>query len=454
MAKQKQITNINKHKFKWNIDIGIIIFGLIFIYLIANLVIYLTSSHITAYEVREGAIITDTAYTGFAVRSEKVTYASSAGYVNYLLNEGDKAAVGNPVYSITSSKQTKTASQTSKTLTEEEKEELITKTQKFNLSYDPSSFGNVYDFSYDCKSSILDYMNSIRQSESTAQAVNGIAAENDGIIAFTIDGFEDITSENFQVSCLNRSAYSKTDVRNREQIKSGDPVYKTIMDDTWYLYLALSDETAEQLKDTKSLKVLFKKDNEYVTGALTITKMDDQNIACLEFTNSVVRYANDRYLDVELIFDDQAGLKIPKSAVVEKEFYAVPNSYITKGGNTNASGVYVRSSDDNNGSTSVFTTLDIYFSDDEYSYVPGAAFDKGAVLLKPESTDTYEIKKTKKLKGVYNINKGYAVFRLIHILNGNDTYYIVKEGESYGLYNYDQIVLDGSKVDENEIVFQ
>ena len=297
-------------------------------------------------------------------------------------------------------------------------------------------------------------MNSIQQSAGTTQLKDGIAAENDGIIAFTIDGFEDTTPENFQTSCLNRSSYSKTDVRNRGQIKSGEPVYKTIMDDTWYLYLALSDETAKQLKDTKSLKVLFKKDNEYVTGALTIMKMDGQNIACMEFTNSVVRYANDRYLDVELIFDDQSGLKIPKSSVIEKEFYAVPNSYITKGGNTNASGVYIRAKDNSNSSSSVFTALDIYFSDDEYSYVPESSFEKGTVLLKPESTDTYETGKTKKLKGVYNINKGYAVFRLIHILNGNDTYYIVKEGESYGLYNYDQIVLDGSKVDEDEIVFQ
>ena len=62
--------------------------------------------------------------------------------------------------------------------------------------------------------------------------------------------------------------------------------------------------------------------------------------------------------------------------------------------------------------------------------------------------------KKRKLKGVYNINKGYAVFKEVEILCENDEYYIVKEGTSYGLYNYDHIVQDGTTVEEDEVVFQ
>ncbi len=32
----------------------------------------------------------------------------------------------------------------------------------------------------------------------------------------------------------------------------------------------------------------------------------------------MIRYADERYLNIELIFEDESGLKIPKSAVVEK----------------------------------------------------------------------------------------------------------------------------------------
>lgn len=451
MASNNTITNIKKHKFKWNLDIGLVIFGMILIYLIANLIQYFMTSHISVYEVREGSIITDNAYTGFAVRSEEVTYASSSGYVNYLINEGDKASVGSPVYQITQSKQNASTEDESVELSSENRKELITRTQTFNLSYSAANFGSVYDFSYECESNILDYINSNQRQSISSDMISGETAESDGIVAFTIDGYENITTANFKPSYLNRSDYSKMDVRNQGQLSSGDPVYKTITNDTWYLYLALSDETAEALKDTETLDVLFKKDNDTVSGALTITEMDGQKIARLEFSNSVVRYANDRYLDVELVLDNQSGLKIPKSTVVEKDFYAIPNTCITKGGNSNSDGVYVQS--DKNGD-SVFQTLEIYSSDDEYSYVSVSELEEGSILLEPETNDTYTINKTKKLKGVYNINKGYAVFETIKILNGNDTYYIVKAEDSSGLSNYDQIVLDGTQVDENEVVFQ
>mgnify|MGYP002514789342 CR=1 FL=1 len=42
----------------------------------------------------------------------------------------------------------------------------------------------------------------------------------------------------------------------------------------------------------------------------------------------MVRYAQERYLDIELILDDESGLKIPKSAVVKKEFYVSRKHFI------------------------------------------------------------------------------------------------------------------------------
>ncbi|MFQ9085938.1 MAG: HlyD family efflux transporter periplasmic adaptor subunit [Roseburia sp.] len=59
---------------------------------------------------------------------------------------------------------------------------------------------------------------------------------------------------------------------------------------------------------------------------------------------------------------------------------------------------------------------------------------------------------TAKLQGVYNINKGYAVFKQISILYQNEEYSIVETGTSYGLSLYDHIALDGSKVNENDLI--
>ena len=57
------------------------------------------------------------------------------------------------------------------------------------------------------------------------------------------------------------------------------------------------------------------------------------------------------------------------------------------------------------------------------------------------------------LRGVYNINKGYAEFRQVQILCESDEYYIVESGSDYSLSNYDHIALSGEGIHENDVVF-
>ena len=61
---------------------------------------------------------------------------------------------------------------------------------------------------------------------------------------------------------------------------------------------------------------------------------------------------------------------------------------------------------------------------------------------------------TRALKGVFNMNKGYTVFKEIEILDSNREYYTIKKGASYGLSVYDHIVLDASLVTEGQILYQ
>ena len=87
-------------------------------------------------------------------------------------------------------------------------------------------------------------------------------------------------------------------------------------------------------------------------------------------------------------------------------------------------------------------------------YLDPLDFPEDTVLIKPDSKETCPLKETAKLKGVYNINKGYAVFKQIQILCESDEYYIVATGSDYGLSNYDHIALNGEDVKENDVVFQ
>lgn len=67
--------------------------------------------------------------------------------------------------------------------------------------------------------------------------------------------------------------------------------------------------------------------------------------------------------------------------------------------------------------------------------------------------ENFRISGKASLKGVYNVNNGYCLFRNVEILTETGEYYLVKSGTAYGLKVYDHIVIDGSMVSENQVVF-
>ena len=103
--------------------------------------------------------------------------------------------------------------------------------------------------------------------------------------------------------------------------------------------------------------------------------------------------------------------------------------------------------------TASFQAVDIYdTSDDGEVYLSRDQLKSGTVIVKPDSSDTYTIDTQKPLKGVYNINKGYAVFKQIKVLASNDDYTIVEAKTPYGISLYDHIALDGKSVKENQTI--
>ena len=81
-----------------------------------------------------------------------------------------------------------------------------------------------------------------------------------------------------------------------------------------------------------------------------------------------------------------------------------------------------------------------------------SSLKKGDVIQAPDSSEQYTIKESDKLKGVYNINKGYAVFKQIDVVSQNKEYSILKTGTKYGLSLYDHIALNGSDIKEGELI--
>ena len=88
MAKGK----ITKYRKPLNLNIGMVIFGAIFIYVVICVIAYFQTGHIVRYEVKEGSLAADTIYRGVVLREEAVVLAQAPGYVNYYAREGERVA--------------------------------------------------------------------------------------------------------------------------------------------------------------------------------------------------------------------------------------------------------------------------------------------------------------------------------------------------------------------------
>lgn len=452
---------IKFHK-KSQLNIGIIIFGIIFIYLIATVVMYLTAPHITVYEVRQGSILKDYAYTGLAIRDEIVVNATESGYINYYAQDTSKVKVGANIYTLSEKKLKfdETSTTTEFEISSEIEHNLSLKVQKFVQNYHDTNFSDVYDLKSDIKNS-LSHLNSQSKSDQLANMISQntlsgttvYTSVDDGVVVYSIDGLEGITTDTASLKDLNVSKHKKTEFTNNTKVKSGDAIYKIITNDSWSLMIELNKDTYSILKEKEYVKVNFTKDDQVLWSTLETRSNKGKYVAFLHFENSMVRYAKDRFLDIELILEDESGLKIPKSAKTEKEFYVVPKSYITFGGNNGKEGILKQTKNADGNTITEFVNASIYYEDEEVVFLDPNEFPKGTIVIKPETNETFELNEKKTLPGVYCINKGYAVFKQINILCESDSYYIIEEGNSYGLSNYDHIALDSNGIKENDVVF-
>ena len=343
------LMTIQVYRKKWHMNIGVVIFGIIFLYLVVTVLLYLTENRVSAYEVREGSILRDNAYTGLILRNEVVVQADADGYVNYFVPESSKVGVKSKVYTL--SDQELDLSDTGdeeRRLSSEEQSAVLMRIQSFSESFCKEQFGDVYDLK-DNVSAVLESQSSqnrqARLEAMTGQEGGGVRvfpAVSDGIIIYSTDGYEAVTADQVTEDMLAKNGYEQKSIKNNTKIKAGSPVYKLIRDDNWSVVIALKKETADELREMDRIRVRLTKNQEIVTAGFSIRDTNDACLGILTFGGSMIHYAKDRFLELELILEDESGLKIPKSAVVDKKFYMISENYITQGGNSKEDGVLVQ----------------------------------------------------------------------------------------------------------------
>lgn len=457
---------VKKYRKPLNLNIGMLIFGAIFVYVIICVIMYFQTDHIVRYEVTEGSLATNNIYRGVAIRTEEVVSTDTAGYVNFYAREGERVAKGDTVYIVDETgrlnEELEDASLGENTLSNQELSEFRNEIVNFMHGYDDRNYENTYDFKYSLKNTVLKLANvnmlqSIENgnSGSAANIVNFCYAPTTGIVAYWTDGYENLTTEAVTQEIFDNKDYEKKQMLGNELMAVGDPVYKLSTDEDWSVVIPIDAERGAEIQQEDYVKVRFLK-NQYESWgqAKLFTGSDGNTFLSLSFTNSMVTFVSDRFLDIELILNDETGLKIPNSSIVEKEFFLVGEDFVDTNENTGTQGVIRQCYLDNGDISSEFVEASAYSYDEKEKvyYMDTSVLKAGDILYKPDSQETETVSKRATLIGVYNVNKGYADFKQINILYQNDEYAIVKANTTYGLNVYDYIVLDGTAVSDDQII--
>lgn len=466
--KNNKIINYNHRKVSLNFNIGMLIFAMIFVYLIFTVYSYMTKEKIQFYEVIDGSIVDDKTYTGLILRQENVQYADSAGAVNYYVREGKRASVGTSIYSIdergTLSNYMEEQNQGAGALTDKDIGELRRQLNNYSLSYSDETFDNVYGTKYSLEAMVLEYVNfntldsQGQMADQLGSDFRQIAAPVSGIVSYGIDKYEPLDPSQVNESVFDRSQYTKAITRAGQWVEPGTPIYKVITDDNWSVVFQVSEEDGVLFSSQGTLDVSFPSRNLTMKGVFSlITGSDGKAYGKLDFTRYMVQFVSDRFVDFEIMTSTTEGLKIPISSVTTRNFFLIPVDFLTKGGDGLEDGfnkeVYSEA-----GTSVVFVPATIYYGNDEYYYIECDRQDKiqaGDYLVKPDSTDRFQVGITASLQGVYNINKGYTVFRQIEVLAQSDEFYTIRKNMNYGLSVYDHIVLNASVIeDEGVLIYQ
>lgn len=461
-------SNIEKFYNRKKFNFSSLIFIAIFAYIIIWAVIGLKSEKIVGYQVKKGSLAENRIYTGIAIRDEHVVTTDYSGYVSFFVSEGERTSFNNLVYCIDETG--KLSDLTGKdptvdnSLSNSELNSLRLELQLFSKNFDETVFSSTHSIENKVNNQMTQIQNrkiienvSNINSSHTNDIIDYIRALKPGIVLYYQDGYEsylpsDITKDDFDLT-----KYECHQVLNDDLLSKGDFVYKYIFNENWSLVIYMSADELMRLENNSYIEVKFSK-NQTTSWAKVnvIREYGDEALVELSFTNSMISFCEDRFVEIELLTEDDSGLKIPVSAIGEEEFFLIDKAYVIK--EDSAYKVLREDSDDPESGLYKKVEINIYKETDDYYYVDKSVLKVNDKLRKVDvaikgAESVYIVSAVGGLEGVYNINKGYADFRRVEVKYQNDEYAIIDANLSYGIRAYDFIALDAQNINDKDFVY-
>ncbi|MDO4489366.1 MAG: HlyD family efflux transporter periplasmic adaptor subunit [Eubacteriales bacterium] len=456
-----------KTKISFKFIVGMLVVVALAAYFLFSLNSFFNKENISFYEVEEGSLVKEHTFTGLILRTETVVNSEASGYINFYIADTRKASKDHKVYLVDESGNLKAymaqhASELS-TLNKKKLQEINNYIKKSSENADRVNFSSSYNFKNSLDAMVLEYsdIDALTAMQDDLKR-NGISfkdfkAAQSGIVSYNIDGFEEYGIDDITSSMFDISAYQSKRLKSGDLVEKDEPVYKLVTDEKWQIVFEMTTEVVEEFAAKNKLTVSFKDKNiTTVADYTTIRAVDGRVYGVLSLDRYLIQFVSDRFVNFEIITNDVSGLKIPEKSVTNKQFYVVPADYRVKDSNGNQG--FYKEVLTANGTGTAFVVCDVYNTDDTYCYIDltnKSELKAGDFVIPgPGSSERYEIGTTKSLEGVYNINKGYTVFKRIERLESANGYCIVKKNTSYGLTVYDHIVLDASTVEEGQVLYK
>ena len=452
-----------KRKIRWNI--GLIIFVVIFVYILINVIMFLGKKKLSVYKVTEDKITNTLSFTGIAIRDEDLLKTSQSGYLTYYVEEGKRVKKEGTVFTVDKDKKVQDTfaekvEELQKKADVVDDDEIARKINDYQSVYDDDHFSSVYDLKYDLKNAILNLNESAMKQviEAVRQTMGSESFQtqkstSSGDVEFYSDNFDDKKADDIKEKDFDQAVYRVQRYNTADKVKSNTVVARINKNEKWQIVVPLKEEQYRQLKDKESVSVRFLQDQNKTTATIEVKKKGNEYFGYLTLNEYAARYFSERFLEIDVTLDSYKGLKIPNTSIVKKRFYQVPTKYITKGDNSSTDQFAVRSTADDGEVKVEQKTYTIYGKTDKYCYLDPEEVGENVVLQAMDSNETFLIEKKKTLQGVYCTNRGYADFKPIDIMMQKDDYSIIKSDTEQGVSAYDFIVLDGSTIKENQIIY-
>ncbi len=456
--------NIIRVKQRKEVHIGIIVFLFILFYIVSYVYTFLTKTEIPLYEVQPGEIYVTSQCDGIILREEELVYTEIAGYLNYYFGEGSRVSKNSTVYSIDSNRDMYdllSGSTTEIKLSGSDladlklllQEKLITSGDELSVAAKKTAITTGYQRLIDTM--LMEELNQIVTSTGIISNFHVVTTEKSGIISYMVDEFTDYTIQDVSAASFENKEVAGS-LYSTDLIAANSPVYKMITGDNWSIVVLINDTLYGQLLG-KETATFYLNNNLKVTAPVNCYRKDNYCFAEIRMNKYLSNYTSERFLDVKFELEYMDGLKIPETSITFKDYYRIPEEYLVLGGNENEQtrGLLVEEFNSETGTTQyTFQPVEIFYEADGFYYVDGNSFPKETYISMPDMSSRVMLYTfINKLEGVFNINKGFTVFKRIERLKTENNYVLIKKNSKSGLAAYDHIVLDASKAIEDKVIY-